>query len=61
MTKQCPICLGIGWVCVNHPNQPWDQDLGCECGAGMPCEECNDADEPDLGGILIQEEHATKH
>jgi hypothetical protein len=60
MTKHCPICFGIGWFCENHPDKPWDQDLGCECGAGMPCE-CNDADEPDLGGIVIQEEHSTKH
>lgn len=24
-----------GWVCENHPDQPWPS--GCDCGAGMPC------------------------
>jgi hypothetical protein len=26
-----------GWVCENHPDKPWDKELGCECGAGVPC------------------------
>ena len=33
----CKVCLGIGWVCENHPNRAWSQELGCQCGAGMPC------------------------
>ena len=24
-----------GWVCENHPDQPWPS--GCACGAGAPC------------------------
>jgi hypothetical protein len=42
MNKKCPICFGIGWVCENHPDKPWDKELGRECGAGVPCE-CNRA------------------
>lgn len=65
MKKDCPICYGLGWVCENHPDKAWDKDLGCECGAGMPCE-CNSGggtgiDEPDTSGILIQEHFHTKH
>jgi hypothetical protein len=26
---KCPICFGIGWVCENHPEKAWDEDLGC--------------------------------
>jgi hypothetical protein len=32
----CKICLGIGWVCENHPHRAWAEELGCQCGAGMP-------------------------
>jgi hypothetical protein len=63
--KNCLICFDLGWVCENHPDKAWDKNLGCECGAGMPCE-CNTAgrpgiDEPDTTGILIQEHFNTKH
>jgi hypothetical protein len=64
--KACLICLGLGWVCENHPDKAWDKNSGCECGAGMPCQ-CNDdagalgIDEPDTSGILIQERFCTKH
>ncbi len=46
----CRNCDGTGWVCENHPDKPWaDGHLypgetrmtGCDCGAGMPCQECN--------------------
>jgi hypothetical protein len=51
----CPVCLGLGWVCENHPHLPWTDDgRGCQCGAGMPCE-CNRGDgidEPDVSGVL---------
>jgi hypothetical protein len=65
MKKNCPICLGLGWVCENHPDLAWDKGLGCECGAGMPCG-CNKAgeagvDEPDVSGLLIQKKYYTKH
>ena len=38
INRFCPLCLGVGWVCENHPNRVWDDDLGCQCGAGMPCD-----------------------
>jgi hypothetical protein len=34
----CAVCLGLGWVCENHPKKVRDENLGCQCGAGMPCE-----------------------
>jgi hypothetical protein len=41
-------------VCENHPDKPWDAELGCMCGAGMPCS-CNKADgidEPDVSQVI---------
>jgi hypothetical protein len=32
----------------------WDAELGCTCGAGMPCE-CNSADEPDTSEVIFEE------
>src|SRR5437762_215983 len=46
----CQICRAIGWVCENHPDKAWDAELGCVCGAGVPCK-CNETDgvdEPDV-------------
>jgi hypothetical protein len=64
MDAKCLICFGIGWVCENHPNLAWHQDLGCVCGAGMPCE-CNRAGEPGVEepdtSQLISEKHVTRH
>jgi hypothetical protein len=37
MKTDCPICKGIGWVCENCPDQPWSDEIGCTCGAGMLC------------------------
>lgn len=37
----CPTCKGQGWVCENHSELPWDHPDGCNCGAGQPCETCN--------------------
>jgi hypothetical protein len=45
MNKKCPICFGIGWVCENHPDMAFDDELGCTCGEGIPCA-CNDGTEP---------------
>ncbi|MCK1381144.1 hypothetical protein IVB33_30060 [Bradyrhizobium sp. 24] len=42
----CPICSGIGFVCENHPDRAWSEELGCQCGAGDPCV-CNRS--PDAG------------
>lgn len=40
----CNNCDGMGWVCENHPNKPWDgisnRKNACGCGAGMPCGKC---------------------
>jgi hypothetical protein len=44
----CKVCLSIGWVCENHPQRAWTDELGCQCGAGMPCE-CVRADGLDAG------------
>jgi hypothetical protein len=49
MDKDCPICSGIGWVCENHPDKAWHDEVGCTCGAGMPCQ-CNQ--EGDDGELL---------
>lgn len=37
--RPCGVCGGDGIVCENHPHKSWDH-LGCECGAGMPCQVC---------------------
>jgi hypothetical protein len=61
--------MGIGWVCENHPNLPWHDELGCQCGAGMPCS-CNRRDPPDTTNViakenirlvLVEEDNLTKH
>jgi hypothetical protein len=40
-TAVCPVCEDTGWVCENHPDQPWQGPHGCTCGsAGAPCA-CN--------------------
>ena len=38
MDSDCSICLGIGFVCENHPDKAWSEESGCQCGAGMPCQ-----------------------
>ncbi|RXH10590.1 hypothetical protein EAS54_31130 [Bradyrhizobium guangzhouense] len=51
----CQICFGLGWVCENHPFQPWDEK-GCQCGAGMPCE-CQQAtglEELDVSKVIAR-------
>jgi len=50
----CKVCLGIGWVCENHPRRAWAVDLGCQCGAGMPfeCVRANGLEEPDVSHVL---------
>ncbi len=30
--------VGTGWVCENHPKRARIEEIGCQCGAGMPCE-----------------------
>src|SRR6478752_1743148 len=46
---KCLVCEDCGWVCENHPDQPWQGPHACACGgAGAPCPRCNagTADEP---------------
>ncbi|MEH2589815.1 hypothetical protein [Bradyrhizobium sp. AZCC 1721] len=39
---KCLLCEGSGWVCENHPDQPWEGEHACGCGrAGAPCPTCN--------------------
>jgi hypothetical protein len=60
MKKDCPVCFGIGWVCENHPGRAWSDELGCQCGAGMPCK-CNSGDGlPDISEV-IEEPPTTRH
>ena len=49
----CRICLGMGWVCENHPDKVWDEDLGCQCGAGMPCECQRCLDKPNTSKMTV--------
>jgi hypothetical protein len=60
MNKNCPICFGIGWVCENHPDVAWDEQLGCQCGAGMPCA-CDRMDEPDTSHLIDVPPPTTRH
>ena len=50
---ECPICFGLGWVCKNYPKRVWDEQKGCQCGAGMPCE-CVRADRLEEPGVRIR-------
>jgi hypothetical protein len=39
---KCSLCQDCGWVCENHPDQPWEGKDACTCGgAGAPCPRCN--------------------
>ena len=45
---RCENCDDTGVVCENHPNRPFTYSRrfdACECGAGMPCEFCNEPGE----------------
>lgn len=56
--RMCPNCFGIGWVCENHPNNPWHEKLGCMCGAGMPCK-CNRVEQEE--NVALLDEEITSH
>jgi hypothetical protein len=46
MTIKCNQCEDCGWVCENHPDQPWQGTPACPCGApGAPCPACNAAND----------------
>jgi hypothetical protein len=57
MDQMCPKCFGVGWVCEMHPDRPWNEDLGCMCGLGLPCE-CNAVNEDDARFL---DEEITRH
>lgn len=58
--KNSPVRFGIGWVCENHPDRARDAELGCQCGAGMPCECNRRGEEPDVTQV-IEEKPVTRH
>jgi hypothetical protein len=33
----CPTCRGSGWLCEEHPMQPWEHEHGDCDGAGVAC------------------------
>ena len=39
--SKCTRCQDFLWVCEEHDDRAWDEDVGCQCGAGMPCPDCN--------------------
>ena len=45
---ECARCRDCGRVCENHPDTPWQGAHAIECGAGMPCPDCNQPDEDEL-------------
>jgi hypothetical protein len=56
MNSNCAYCMGLGWVCENHPHMAWSDEAGCQCGAGMLCE-CNRAEgheEPDASQVIVE-------
>jgi len=46
--KRCDYCDDSELVCENHPQLPWggasNRKDACNCGAGMPCQSCDNAD-----------------
>ncbi|MGY4154303.1 hypothetical protein ACVINW_000145 [Bradyrhizobium sp. USDA 4461] len=45
----CILCDNTGWVCENHPDQPWTGNHACWCGgAGAPYPQCNKPDNGDI-------------
>jgi len=58
--RRCPYCQGLGWVCENHPQLAWSDEVdGCQCGAGMPCE-CQ-VDVGELQPVILEIITETKH
>jgi hypothetical protein len=54
MDTMCPKCFGLGWVCEVHPDRVWNEELGCMCGAGMPCE-CNRVNQEEEDALFLDE------
>jgi hypothetical protein len=67
INPNCPICFGLGFVCENHPDRAWSEQLGCQCGAGEPCA-CNRSpdinagiEEPDASYIIKEAGSRKRH
>jgi hypothetical protein len=43
--SDCARCQDVGWVCEEHSDRPWSEKTegGCQCGARLPCPDCNPA------------------
>jgi hypothetical protein len=56
MNPNCAYCKGLGWVCENHPHMAWSDEVGCQCGAGMPCERnlAEGHEEPDVSQVIVE-------
>jgi hypothetical protein len=49
LLTKCSRCEGDGWICVQHPEHPWNGPGACGCGrAGVPCPSCNAEECDDL-------------
>jgi len=51
----CRVCLG--WVCESHPQRAWTDELGCQCGVGMPseCQRADGLEEPNTSGVIAND------
>jgi hypothetical protein len=58
---RCKICFGLGWVCGNHPNRAWSDELGCKCGPAKACKCQGDVDETAQPVIVEIISSKTKH
>jgi len=48
-------------VCENHPDTPWQGAHAIECGAGMPCPDCNQPNEGELPRLPFTPELAKRN
>jgi hypothetical protein len=60
MDKKCTFCFVIGWVCENHPDHAWHDEL-VVCAARESLADANNGDEPDKSEVLIEESDITRH
>lgn len=50
----------MGWVCEIHPDKAWSDELGCMCGAGMPCDWAEGYEEPDTSHVIEEPQKAVE-
>ena len=65
--ERCARCDDAGWVCVNHPDRPWEgtskrADV-CPCGAeGVQCPDCNaDGHKTGMVEVFIDTKHGWRN